>query len=157
METSSWERIVTDVRILPRGTSLLYAPRAPAEPNAAKRVPGACAPRRRAPRKRVRQERHGERGPAPRERASAPSAAASSLTPPDVRRERRAGRQAQSQPIVRPRFCFSSQAMSGLKYSAMARVERSSPVASRRTFRQSSVAPFSMIPFRKAPTSLLSA
>src|SRR5262245_38106601 len=47
-----------------------------------------------------------------------------------------------SQPICRPLFCSSSQLCSGLKYSAMARVEISSPVASFNTLRQSSVAPF---------------
>ena len=35
-----------------------------------------------------------------------------------------------SQPIRRPLFCSSSQAVSGLKYSIIARVEISSPVAS---------------------------
>jgi len=57
-----------------------------------------------------------------------------------------------SHPIGRPLFCSSSQAWSGLKYSTIARVEISSPVASRSTFRQSCVAPFSMMLLRNAPT-----
>ena len=47
-----------------------------------------------------------------------------------------------SQPIWRPLFCSSSQLISGLKYSIIARVEMSSPVASFKTLRQSSVPPF---------------
>ena len=47
-----------------------------------------------------------------------------------------------SQPIWRPLFCSSSQLCKGLKYSDIARVEISSPVASFKTFRQSSVLPF---------------
>jgi hypothetical protein len=42
----------------------------------------------------------------------------------------------------RPLFCSSSQLISGLKYSIIAQVEMSSPVASFKTLRQSLVAPF---------------
>src|SRR5258708_26177134 len=62
-----------------------------------------------------------------------------------------------SQPIGRPLFCSSSHFRSGLKYSTIARVESSSPVASLSTLRQSSVLPFSMIFRKKSPTSLLPA
>src|SRR5690242_16856573 len=62
-----------------------------------------------------------------------------------------------SHPICRPLFCSSSQLCSGLKYSAMARVEISSPVASFNILRQSSVAPFFRISFSHVPISLLSA
>jgi hypothetical protein len=62
-----------------------------------------------------------------------------------------------SQPIWRPLFCSSSQLISGLKYSIIARVEMPSPVASFKTFRQSSVPPFLRMLFSHAPTSLLSA
>ena len=62
-----------------------------------------------------------------------------------------------SQPICRPRFCSCSQLINGLKYSIIARVERSSPVASRRTFRQSSVPPFFMMSRRNVPICLLPA
>ena len=64
---------------------------------------------------------------------------------------------AHSQPILRPRFCSSSHFCNGLKYSTIARVERSSPVASRRTVRQSRVPPDSSILRRKSPTSRLPA
>ena len=59
----------------------------------------------------------------------------------------RAGSRAYSQPIWRPLFCSSSQLISGLKYSIIARVEMSSPVASFKTLRQSSVPPFFKILF----------
>src|ERR1043166_4818948 len=62
-----------------------------------------------------------------------------------------------SQPICRPLFCSSSQLISGLKYSIIARVEMSSPVASFKTLRQSSLAPFFKMLFSHVPTSLLSA
>src|SRR5262245_52647058 len=62
-----------------------------------------------------------------------------------------------SQPICRPLFCSSSQVINGLKYSIIARVEMSSPVASFKTLRQSSVPPFFKMLFSQVPTSLLSA
>ena len=58
-----------------------------------------------------------------------------------------------SQLIWRPLFCSSSQLISGWKYSIIARVEMSSPVASFSTFRQSSVPPFLRMLFSHAPTS----
>jgi len=60
-------------------------------------------------------------------------------------------------PVSRPRFCSSSQPISGAKYSAIARVEISSPVASRSTLRQSSVPPLAMMSRRKRPTCLFPA
>lgn len=58
------------------------------------------------------------------------------------------------QPIWRPLFCFSSHFWRGAKYSAMARVLSSSPVASFSSLRQSSVAPFFSQLSRYWPTSL---
>ena len=60
----------------------------------------------------------------------------------------------QFHPTVRPRFCTSSHSCSGLKYSTIARVERSSPVASRSTRRQSRVPPWRIIAARNLPASL---
>jgi len=57
-----------------------------------------------------------------------------------------------SHPIFRPRFCSSSHFCSGWKYSTMARVLRSSPVASRSTLRQSRVPPVESMDLRNSPT-----
>ena len=61
----------------------------------------------------------------------------------------------QSHPSFLPSFCLASHACNGLKYSTIARVLRSSPVASRRSVLQSRVPPADSIRRRNSPASRL--